>query len=69
LRLGPRARETRLEWQEDGRPRQGVVRRALEVNVAGLTPGRYRIDLTVATARGDRRTVSHDLEIVSGNPR
>jgi hypothetical protein len=69
LRLGPRVRETRLEWREDGSPRQGIVRRALEVNVAGLTPGRYRIDLTVATARGDRRTVSHDLEIVSGNPR
>jgi len=68
LRLGRRARETRLEWQEDGSPRDGVVHRALVVNVATLTPGRYRIDLTVATSRGDRRTVSHDLEILAQRP-
>jgi hypothetical protein len=68
LRMGHRPRETLLEWQETGRPREGAVCRALVVNVATLPPGRYRIELTVASSHGERRTARHDLEIRSSHP-
>ena len=64
LGLGARRRETRLEWQEGGRPRSGIVRRSLVVDLATLTPGRYRIEVTVATSQGGSRAASRDLEVL-----
>jgi hypothetical protein len=64
LGLGARSRETRLEWQEGGRPQGGIVRRSLVVDLATLTPGHYRIELTVATPQGGSRAASRDLEVL-----
>ena len=64
LRLGARLRETRLEWQEGGRPQGGIVRRSLVVDLATLTPGHYRIEVTVATSGGGSRAAVRDLEVL-----
>jgi hypothetical protein len=64
LGLGARHRETRVEWQEGGRPQGGIVRRALVVDLAPLAPGRYRIELTVTTPQGGSRAASRDLEVL-----
>ncbi len=63
LGLGARPRETLVEWKEGARPQGGIVRRALVVDLAPLTPGRYRIELTVTTPQGGSRAASRDLEV------
>jgi hypothetical protein len=54
--LVSRSRPVRLEWTEQGKPRDGIAARALVVDLSPLGPGRYRIELAV-TAAG-RRTAS-----------
>lgn len=63
LGLGKRVRSAGLAWHEMALPIDGVVHRAVVVDVTGLAPGRYRIAVT-ATARGQDVTESRELEIV-----
>lgn len=51
--LVSRSRPVRLEWTEQGEPRDGIAPRALVVDLSPLGPGRYRIELAV-TAAGRR---------------
>ena len=64
LGLGRSRRETRLEWQEGGRPQGGIVRRSLVVDLATLTPGHYRIEVTAATSAGGSRAAVRELEVL-----
>jgi hypothetical protein len=66
--LGAPQRETLLEWQEGGVPRDGVVSRALVVDLATLSPGSYRIELTVATPGGGSQAAARDLLILDARP-
>lgn len=68
LGLGAPQRETLLEWEEGGIPRDGVVSRALVVDLATLSPGSYRIELTVATPAGGSQTAARDLLILAARP-
>ncbi len=51
--LVSRSRPVRLEWTEQGKPKDGIAARALVVDLSPLHPGRYRIELAV-TASGRR---------------
>jgi hypothetical protein len=64
LGLGRSRRETRLEWQEGGRPQGGIVRRSLVVDLATLAPGHYRIEVTAATSAGGSRAAVRELEVL-----
>lgn len=48
LHLTARPRLVRLEWDEEGTPREGIATRALVVDLSTLAPGRYRIAVAVA---------------------
>ena len=48
LGLAPKSGGVRLEWRETVHPPQGTVSRSLVLDLAGLAPGRYRVDVTVS---------------------
>ena len=63
LGLGSGPRATRLSWRDAATPVDGVVRRAVIVDVASLDPGRYRLSVDIAS-RGRDVTTARELEIV-----
>jgi hypothetical protein len=63
--LASRPRLVRLEWQEQRRPREGIVARAVVLDLAGLAPGRYRIALAVAPLGTAATSVSREIRIVA----
>jgi len=63
--LASRPRRTRLEWREEGRPRDGIVWRAVVLDLAGLAPGRYRIELAVAPIGAAAASTSRAIRVVA----
>jgi hypothetical protein len=64
LRLAQRKGSVRVEWREGTRLEQGRAARALVLDLAGLTAGRYRIDIAVSPAGRATATTSRRLDIV-----
>ncbi len=62
LGLGKRSHETRLAWRDVAEV-NGLVHRAVMVDVGGLDPGHYRVSVDVTT-RGREVTTARELEIV-----
>jgi len=62
LGLGKRSHETHLAWRDVARE-NGLVHRAVTVDVGSLAPGRYRVSVDVTT-RGKNVTTARELEIV-----
>jgi hypothetical protein len=62
LGLGKRSHETRLAWRDVAEV-NGLVHRAVLVDVGGLDPGHYRVSVEVRT-RGKDVTTARELEIV-----
>ena len=54
----------RLEWQEVPEERGALYGRALAIDLSGLTPGRYRLELTVRTAAGESETAGREIHVV-----
>jgi len=48
LGLARRSAPVQVEWTETLRPRGGIAARPLALELSGLTPGRYRIEVAVA---------------------
>ncbi len=63
--LASRLRRTRLEWQEEGRPRDGIVCRAVVLDLTGLAPGRYRIELAVVPAGTEGASTSREIRVMA----
>jgi len=57
----------RLEWQDVPELRDGIGARALTVELSGLSPGRYRVVLSVKPQ--DEPAVAASREIVVSDPR
>ena len=49
LRLSRRRSAVRLAWQELALPRDGIAPRAVALDLTGLSPGRYQIEVMVTT--------------------
>jgi hypothetical protein len=64
LRLAQRQESVRVEWREATRLEQGRAARALVLDLAGLTAGRYRIDIAVSPAGRATATTSRRLDVV-----
>lgn len=64
LRLAQRRESVRVEWREATRLEQGRAARALVLDLAGLTAGRYRIDIAVSPAGRATATTSRRLDVV-----
>src|SRR2546425_5506893 len=64
LGLG-RSKGVRLEWQDVPERVDGIGARALTVDVSGLSPGRYRVVLSVKAE--DEPAVAASREIVVSN--
>ena len=62
LGVGKRSHETRLAWR-DVAQENGLVHRAVRVDVGSLAPGHYRVSVDVTT-RGKNVTTARELEIV-----
>jgi hypothetical protein len=62
LGLAAPRRDVRLEWQEvpEAAP---VAPRALAVDLSGLAPGRYLIQVTVTPTSGETVTAQRDIRI------
>ena len=65
LGLARRRAPVRLEWQEVPQLRGALAGRALALELAGLSPGRYRIEVVVR-ATGDRRASATREILVEG---
>src|SRR5256885_16504969 len=65
LGLVRRRAPVRLEWQEVPQLRGALAGRALALELAGLSPGRYRIEVVVR-ATGDRRASATREILVEG---
>jgi len=66
LGLG-RSKRVRLEWQDAPERVDGIGARALAVDLSGLSPGRYRVVLSVKPQ--DEPAVAASREIVVTRPR
>ncbi len=62
-RVGLAARRTglRLEWQDVLLPHDGVAARVLALDLAHLSPGRYRLTVAIATAGQEPATAARAL--------
>jgi hypothetical protein len=54
----------RLEWQERLKPQGGIVPRSLEIDIATLPPGRYRIQVAVEAAGREAALASREIRVV-----
>lgn len=65
--LAARPRLARLEWRDEGRPRgvDGIVSRAVVLDLAGLAPGRYRIELAITPAGAAAASTSREIRVVA----
>jgi len=63
LRLAGRRASVRLEWREIPERRGSVAARALALDLSGLSPGPYRIELVVRGPRGQRASVARDITV------
>ena len=54
----------RLEWQEVPEGRGAIYGRALAIDLSGLAPGRYRLELTVRTPAGESETAGREIRVV-----
>lgn len=64
LRLASPARGVRVEWRETVSPQQGRTARALAVDLKGLGPGRYRVDVTVSPPGQAPVTTTRRLDVI-----
>ena len=64
LGLAGKSGSVRLEWRETVHPPQGTVSRALVLDLAGLVPGRYRVDVTVSPPGRPSVTSSRIVRVV-----
>lgn len=64
LGLATKAGRVRLEWHETAHPAQGRMSRALALDLAGLAPGSYRVDVTISPPAGASVTASRTLNVV-----
>ncbi|HEX4601617.1 MAG TPA: hypothetical protein VH116_09535 [Gemmatimonadales bacterium] len=62
--LVARRRAVQLRWVEVPSALAGVASRALALDLGGVTPGRYRIELTVAPGDQDPLTATRQIEVV-----
>lgn len=62
LGLATRRRGVRMEWQEMPETASPAPR-ALALDLSGLPPGRYVIEVAVASARGDALTAEQEIRI------
>jgi hypothetical protein len=61
--LGPRRRAVELRWDETPRPQRGVSPRALALDVSGIGPGRYRLELSVTASGAAPVTAIREIEL------
>src|SRR2546426_760883 len=67
LGLASHTATMRLHWEEGSATRAGdvaVASRALAVDLSALSPGRYRIELTVKAPGQEPATASREIEVV-----
>jgi hypothetical protein len=62
--LARRRAPVRLEWTEMPRVRGLVAERALALDLSGLSPGRYRVEVRVEAARG-AAVATRELRVVA----
>jgi hypothetical protein len=60
--LATRRSGVRLEWQEVPQA-AALAPRALALDLSGLSPGRYVIEVAVASASGDALTAQREIRI------
>ena len=63
LRLAGRRASVRLEWREVPERHGSMAGRALALDLSGLPPGPYRIELVVRGPRGQRASVARDITV------
>jgi len=63
LHIAGHRASVRLEWQELPQLRGAVASRPLAVDLSGLSPGRYRIEIAVHGASGRRAVAMRDIEV------
>jgi hypothetical protein len=63
LHFADPSRETRLHWEEVPQEVHGVAPRDLRLDLSTLRPGRYRIDLSLATRTADSVVTSREIEL------
>jgi len=63
LRLAGRRASVRLEWREVPERHGSMAGRALALDLSGLSPGPYRIELVVRGPRGQRASVARDITV------
>lgn len=65
LGLSRRSAPVRVEWTETLRPRGGIAARPLALELSGLAPGRYRIELAVRIAGREEAVVAREIAVRS----
>jgi len=63
LGLAGRRASVRLEWREVPERHGSMAGRALALDLSGLPPGPYRIELVVRGPRGQRASVARDITV------
>jgi hypothetical protein len=63
LRLAGRRASVRLEWQEIPEHHGSVAARALAVDLSGLAPGQYRIEIVVQGPGGRRGSTTREITV------
>jgi len=63
LHITGRRASVRLEWQELPQLRGAVAGRPLALDLSGLSPGRYRIEIAVHGASGRRAVATREIEV------
>jgi len=63
LHIAGRRAAVRLEWQELPQRRGAVAGRPLALDLSGLSPGRYRIEIAVHGASGRRAVATREIEV------
>lgn len=64
LRLSDRGSPMSVQWQEVPNPQTGIATRVISVDLSRMTPGRYRITLTVSPSDGPAGTASREIDVV-----
>ncbi len=63
--LAGRRTPLRLEWQEELLPHDGAAERVLALELAHLSPGRYRLTVAIATAGEEPAVATREIEVVA----
>ena len=63
LHIAGRRASVRLEWQELPQLRGAVAGRPLAVDLSGLSPGRYRMEIAVHGASGRQAVATREIEV------